>query len=140
MNRIALLVLFIIFPFSGKGLADVITLYDGSVFEGERVKEKSSRRYKVADGTVLIVNMWIVSIEDREPTADEKARLIRFKTERYDVTWESNSMTPLEVDVLNLFWDDIEQGLSDEACVKNAAEKFNLPQIIVEMIVGKAPM
>ena len=140
MNRIALLVLFLLFAFCSTGLTDVITLYDESVFEGERVKEKSSRMYKVADGTVLIVNMWIVSIEDREPTADEKARLIRFKTERYDVTCKSNSMTPLEVDVLDSFWDDIDQGLSDEACVKNAAEKFNLSPIIVDMIIGKAPM
>lgn len=140
MNRITLLVLFLLLAPCGTGHADVITTFDGSVFEGQRVKEKSSRMFKVAGGTVLIVNMWIVSIEDREPTADEKKRLLRFKTERYDVTWESNSMPPLEVDVLSSFWDDIEQGLSDEACVKNAAEKFNVPQIIVELIVAKAPM
>ena len=140
MNKLSLLVLVMVFAFCGTSLADVITTFDGSVFEGERVKEKSSRRFKVAGGTVLIVDMWIVSIEDREPTADERKRLLRFKTERYDVTWESNSMPPLEVDVLNSFWDDIDQGLSDEASVKNAAEKFDVPQLIVEMIVGKAPM
>ncbi len=140
MNKIALLVLFMLFAFCSMTLADVVTTFDGSVFEGERVKSKSSERFKVAEGTVLIVDMWIISIEDRKPTADERGRLLRFKTERYDVTWESNSMTPLEVDVLSSFWDGIDQGLSDEACVKNAAEKFNLPPIIVEMIVGKAPM
>ncbi len=140
MNKLSLLVLVMVFAFCGTSLADVITTFDGSVFEGERVKEKSSRRFKVAGGTVLVVDMWIVSIEDRKPTADERGRLLRFKTERYDVTWESNSMPPLEVDVLNSFWDDIDQGLSDEASVKNAAEKFNVPQLIVEMIVGKAPM
>ncbi len=35
MNRVTLLVLFMLFAFCGSGLADVITLSEGSVFEGE---------------------------------------------------------------------------------------------------------
>ena len=145
MDKIALLVLFMLFAPCGTGLADVITLRDGSICEGELVKKQEGLRdkvFKVAGGTVSLgypdLSGAIVSIEDREPTADEKARLIRFKTERYDVTLESESFTPFEGDVIDLYWGDSwGRGLSSEAIEKILAEKFNLPQIIVVLILNK---
>ena len=128
MNKITLLVLFMLFAFCGSGLADVITLSEGSVFEGEPGEKKEAMTwFKVVDGTVGIGNRKIVSIEDRKPTADEKARLIRFKTERYDVTIESFSVTPFEEDLMDLYYSGLDQDLSSETRIKVLAEKFNMP-------------
>ncbi len=137
MNRITLLVLFMLFAFCGAGLADVITLNDGSVFEGEVVeKDEVGTVFRVAGGTFGLLESKIVSIEDREPTADEKARLIRFKTERYDVTMEALSVTPFEEELIRLYFGCLAQDLSDEACRKMLAEKFNLPPIVVQEVLG----
>ncbi len=136
MNKLTLLVLFMLFAPCSTTLADVVTTFDGSVFEGEVVeKHEAMTTFKVADGTVGIGNTDIVSIEDRKPTADEKARLIRFKTERYDVTFESGSVTPFEEELMNLYYSDLDQDLSSETRVKILAEKFNLPPIIVQHII-----
>lgn len=136
MNKIALLVLFMLFAFCGSGLADVITLSEGSVFEGEPGEKKEAMTwFKVVDGTVGIGNRKIVSIEDRKPTADEKARLIRFKTERYDITIESFSVTPFEEDLMDLYYSGLDQDLSSETRIKVLAEKFNMPPIIVQEII-----
>jgi hypothetical protein len=137
MKRVTLLVLFMVFAFCGTSVADVIILNEGSVFEGEVVeKDEVGTVFGVAGGTFGILESKIVSIEDRKPTADEKARLIRFKTERYDVTMESLSATPFEEELIRLYFGCLGQDLSDEACRKTLAEKFNLPPIIVQEIIG----
>jgi hypothetical protein len=136
MNRVTLLVLFVVSAFCGTSTADVITTWDGSVFEGELGEKKEAMTwFKVVDGTVGIGNRKIVSIEGRKPTADEKARLIRFKTERYDVTNESFSVTPFEEDLMDLYYSGLDQDLSSETRIKILAEKFNMPPIIVQEIL-----
>jgi hypothetical protein len=125
-----------VFAFCGISHADVITLSEGSVFEGELGEKKEAMTwFKVVDGTVGIGNTDIVSIEDRKPTADEKARLIRFKTERYDITIESFFVTPFEEDLMDLYYSGLDQDLSSETRIKILAEKFNLPPIIVQEII-----
>ncbi len=145
MKKALFLPFIMIFLFCGTSHADVITLKDGSICEGELVEKEEGIRekvFKVADGTVSLgypdLSGAIVSIEDRKPTADEKARLIRFKTERYDVTLESDSLTPFEEDLIDLFWGDSwGRDLSGEAVEKILAERFNLPPIIVVLILNK---
>ncbi|MCP4366119.1 MAG: hypothetical protein GY800_12600 [Planctomycetes bacterium] len=132
--------IFLLFPLiflsCSTSVADVITLNDGSVFEGELGEKKEAMTwFKVVDGTVGIGNTDIVSIEDRKPTADEKARLISFKTERYDVTIESFFVTPFEEELMDLYYSVLDQDIPSEARVKVLAEKFNLPPIIVQEII-----
>jgi hypothetical protein len=125
-----------LFAFCGSGLADVITLSEGSVFEGEPGEKKEAVTwFKVVDGTVGIGNRKIVSVEDRKPTAEEKARLIRFKTERYDITIGSSFVTPFEEDLMDLYYSGLDQDLSSEIRIKVLAEKFNMPPIIVQEII-----
>ncbi len=136
MNRATLLVFFMMFAFCSTSLADVITLNEGSVFEGEPVeKDEGWTVFRVAEGTVGMGDENIVSIEDRKPTADEKARLIRFKTERYDATYESDFVTPFEEDVMRLYVFGCYKKLSEKTCVEILAEKFDLPPIIVWWIL-----
>jgi hypothetical protein len=138
MNRVTLLVLFLLFAPCGTSHADVITLEDGSVFEGKLDEKKEAMTwFKVVDGTVGLGDEKVVSVEDRKPTTDEKARLIRFKTERYDVTEESaDSMTLYEEEVLEESRRNSDT--FDDAHVRIVAEKLDLPPIIVEMIFIKA--
>ncbi len=146
MNKMALLVLFMLFAFCRTSHAheidlnvtmlDVITLNDGSVFEGRQVrKDEVETMFRVADGIVGIKSTDIVSVELRNPTADEKARLIRFKTERYDATYESDFVTPFELDVVRLYVFGCEGKLPEKTCVKILAEKLDLPPIIVQWIL-----
>ncbi len=136
MKKALFLPFIMIFLFCGTSLADVITLNDGYVFEGEVVeKDEGWTMFRVADGTVDIENTDIVSVEDRKPTADEKARLIRFKTERYDATYESDFVTPFEEDVMRLYVFGCYKKLSEKTCVKILAEKLDLPPIIVRWIL-----
>jgi hypothetical protein len=137
MNKLTLLVLLMLLAPCGTSHADVIILNDGSVFEGEVVeKDEIGTVFSVAGGTFGMLGSKIVSIEDRKPTADEEPRLIRFKTERYDVTMESLSVTPFEEDLIRLYFGCLAQDQSDEACRKALAEKFNMPPIIVQEILG----
>ena len=128
----------LIFLSCSTGLADVIILKDGSVFEGEVFeKDEGWTVFRVADGTAGLGGERVVSIEDKKPTADEKARLIRFKTGRYDVTEESaDSMTIYEEEVLEESRRNSDT--FDDAHVRMVAEKLDLPPIIVEMIFIKA--
>ena len=135
--KTAIFLLFtVMFLSCSTSVADVITLKDGSVFEGELGEKKEAITwFKVVDGTVGIGNRKIVSIEDRKPTADEKARLIRFKTERYDITIESFFVTPFEEELMDLYYSGLDQDLSSETRIKILAEKFNMPPIIVQEII-----
>jgi hypothetical protein len=123
------------------GMADVITAWDGSVFEGEVVQTKKDwLMLKVSGGTVGMPDEAVVSIKDRELTADESSRQVKFKTERYDVTLQSDSMTPFEEEVVtesNAVLDE-NPDISDKAITGILAQDFNLPTIIVDMILFKA--
>jgi hypothetical protein len=122
-------------------MADVITTWDGSVFEGEVVKTKKDwLMIKVPGGTVGMPDEAVVSIKDRELTADESSRQVKFKTERYDVTLQSDSTTPFEEEVVtesNAVLDE-NPDISDKAITGVLAQDFNLPTIIVDMILFKA--
>ncbi len=141
MYRTTFLVLFMLFTSCVTGMADVITAWDGSVFEGEVVQTKKDwLMIKVSGGTVGMPDEAVVSIKDRELTADESSRLVKFKTERYDVTLQSDSMTPFEEEVVtesNAVLDE-DPDISDKAITKVLAQDFNLPTIIVDMILFKA--
>ena len=141
MKKLTLLVLLMLLAPCGTSHADVIILNDGSVFEGEVVeKDEVGTVFSVAGGTFGVLGSKIVSIEDRKPTADEEPRLVRFKTERYDVTLQSDSMTPFEEEVVtesNAVLDE-NPDISDKAITGILAQDFNLPTIIVDMILFKA--
>ena len=141
MNRITFLVLFMVFAFCGTGIADVITLWEGSIFEGELVERKKDFvMLKVPEGPVGMPDEAVATIEDRVPTADEKAKSLRFKTERYDVTLQSDSMTPFEEEVIaetRVLLDE-DPDMSDETITRITSEKFDLPTVIVNMILFKA--
>ena len=123
------------------GMADVITAWDGSVFEGEVVQTKKDwLMVKVSGGTVGMPDEAVVSIKDRELTADESSRQVKFKTERYDVTLQSDSLMPFEEEVVtesNAVLDE-DPDISDKAITKVLAQNFNLPTMIVDMILFKA--
>ena len=138
MNKIALLVLFMLFAFCGTSHADVVTLADGSVFEGTVYEEDQlGYSFRVDGGIIVLLHPFVVSVENRTPTENERGRLIRFKTKRYDVTEESaDSMTIYEEDVLEESRRNSDT--FDDAHVKIVAEKLDLPPIIVEMIFIKA--
>ncbi len=133
--------MFMLFTSCVTGMADVITAWDGSVFEGEVVKTKKDfLMLKVPEGTVGMPNEAVVSIEERELTADESSRLVKFKTERYDVTLQSDSMTPFEEEVVvesNAVVDE-NPDMPDEAITGVLSQDFNLPTLIVDMILFKA--
>ncbi len=144
MNKIALLVLFMLFAFCGTSTADVITTWDGSVFEGERSGNKEHPTvFIVAEGIISLPDEAIVSIEDREPTEEERARLLRFSTERYDVDVESTVMdgwiTPFEERVVDAFdaLADKNPDMSNREIIRRVAKEFNLPPIIVYIIGAK---
>lgn len=141
MDRITFLVLFMVFAFCGTGTAAVITLWEGSIFEGELIeKKKDFVMLKVPEGTVGMPDEAVATIEDRVPTADEKAKSLSFKTERYDVTLQSDSMTPFEEEVIaetRVLLDE-DPDMSDETITKITSEKFDLPTVIVNMILFKA--
>lgn len=141
MYRTISLVLFMLFTSCVTGMADVITTWDGSVFEGEVVKTKKDwLMIKVPGGTVGMPDEAVVSIKDRELTADESSRQVKFKTERYDVTLQSDSTTPFEEEVVtesNAVLDE-NPDISDKAITGILAQDFNLPTIIVDMILFKA--
>ncbi len=141
VKRVTFLVLFMMFAFCGTGIADMITTWDGSVFEGTLVKTKKDwLMLKVPEGTVGMPDEAVVAIEDREPTADESARLIKFKTDRYDVTLQSDSITPFEEEVVaesNITLDE-NPDMPGATITKILAEEFNLPTVIVDMILFKA--
>ncbi len=133
--------MFMLFTSCVTGMADVITAWDGSVFEGVVVKtQKDWLMLKVPGGTVGMPDEAVVSIKDRELTADESSRLVKFKTERYDVTLQSDSLTPFEEEVVtesNAVLDE-NPDISDKAITGVLAQDFNLPTIIVDMILFKA--
>ena len=133
--------MFMLFTSCVTGMADVITAWDGSVFEGEVVQTKKDwLMVKVSGGTVGMPDEAVVSIKDRELTADESSRQVKFKTERYDVTLQSDSMTPFEEEVVtesNAVLDK-DPDISDKAITGILAQDFNLPTIIVDMILFKA--
>ena len=97
MNRVTLLVLFLLFAPCGTSHADVVTLAEGSVFEGTVYEEDQlGYSFRVDGGIIVLLHPFVVSVENRTPTENERGRLIRFKTKRYDVTEESaDSMTPM---------------------------------------------
>ncbi|MEE9583996.1 MAG: hypothetical protein V3W51_00805 [Candidatus Brocadiales bacterium] len=141
MKKTIFLPFIMIFLSCGTGLADVITLWEGSVFEGELVKtEKDWVMFRIPEGSVGMPDEAVVTIEDREPTADEREKLIRFKTERYDVTIKSDSMTPFEEEVVaeTIVLSDKNPDMPNETITKILAEEFNLPTMIVDMILLKA--
>ncbi len=142
MNRATLLVFFMVFAFCGTSLADVITTFDGSVFEGEltrKDKEEDTMVFATTDGKVAMWYSDVVAIEDRVLTVDEGARLLNFKTEDYDVTLGYAYTTPLEervteeVDVLA----EQDPDMSYKTRLRLVGEQFNLPPIIVSTILYK---
>ncbi len=141
MKKTIFLPFIMIFLSCGTGLADVITLWDGSVFEGKLVKtEKDWVMFRIPEGSVGMPDEAVVTIEDREPTADEREKLIRFKTERYDVTIKSDSMTPFEEEVVaeTVVLSDKDPDMPNDTITRILAEEFNLPTMIVDMILLKA--
>ncbi|MHC4358833.1 MAG: hypothetical protein ACYSTQ_08570 [Planctomycetota bacterium] len=141
MYRTTFLVLFMLFTTCVTGMADVITAWDGSVFEGDVVKTKRGwLMLKVPEGTVGMPDDAVVTIEERELMADESANLVKFKTEDYDVTLQSDSITPFEEEVVvesNAVLDE-NPDLPDEAITEVLAQNHNLPTVIVDMILFKA--
>ena len=140
MKRATLLILFMLFAPCGTSVADVITLRDGSICEGTLFAEdEEGRFFKMDGGNVFFYFKDLVGIESRTPTENERARLIRFKTERYDVTHTGESMAPFEIEVEDEYHalKDRNPDMSYDSHEKLIAEKFNLPPIIVSMILEK---
>ncbi|MCP4366364.1 MAG: hypothetical protein GY800_13855 [Planctomycetes bacterium] len=141
MYRTTFLVLFMLFTTCVTGMADVITAWDGSVFEGEVVKTKRGwLMLKVPEGTVGMPDDAVVTIEEREPTADESASLVKFKTEDYNVTLQADSVTPFEEELVvesNAILDE-NPDLPDEAITVMLSQNHGLPTLIVDMILFKA--
>ncbi len=140
MNRITFLVLFMLFAPCGTSRADIISLSDGSIFEGEPTrKEGKWLMFRVAKGTVGMMGKYVASVEEREPTADERTKLLRFKTGRYDVTLKADFMTPFENEVMDegFVLADENPDMSDETMTRILGEKFDIPPIIVDMIYDK---
>ncbi len=145
MNRITLLVLFMLFAFCGTSHADVVTLAEGSVFEGTVYEEDQlGYSFRVDGGIIVLLHPFVVSVENRTPTENERGRLIRFKTKRYDVTiklgsLETGSLTPFEEEVMDELntLAGIEPAIPYPTILSLVAEKFNLPTIIVLLIDDK---
>ena len=142
MKKALYLPFIMIFLFCGTSLADVITTFDGSVFEGEltrKDKEDDTMVFATTDGKVAMWYGDVVAIEDRVLTIDERAKLLKFKTEDYDVTLGYAYTTPLEervteeVDVLA----EQDRDMSYKTRVRLVGEQFNLPPIIVSTIFYK---
>ena len=140
MKRVSFLVLFILFASCGTSRADVITTWDESIFEGSFVNEtEDGKVFSVDSGTVFIYFQDLLGIENRTPTADERAKLISFKTGRYDVTNESETFTPFEDDVIGELYVSSEGNpdISDHSLARLVGQKYNLPPIIVELLMEK---
>ena len=145
MNRATLLVLFMLFAFCGTSRADVVTLAEGSVFEGTVYEEDQlGYSFRVDGGIIVLLHPFVVSVENRTPTENERGRLIRFKTKRYDVTTklgslETGSLTPFEEEVMDELSTiaSIEPAIPYPTILSLVAEKFNLPIIIVLLIDNK---
>ncbi|MCP4366118.1 MAG: hypothetical protein GY800_12595 [Planctomycetes bacterium] len=145
MNKIALLVFFMVSTFCVTSHADVITLTDGSVFEGTVYEqEELGYSFSVDGGIVVLLRPFVASVENRTLTENERGRLIKFKTNRYDVTiklgsLETGQLTPFEEEVMGELTalTDVEPAIPYPTILSLVAEKFNLPVIIVLLIDDK---
>lgn len=140
MGRAVFLVFVLIFMSCCTSLADVITLRDGSIFEGNVIKEtEEGKTFGVGYGTVFIYFAHLISIENRTLRDDEMAKLISFKTDRYDVTNEAESFTPFEEGVADEYYALREKNpdMPSDSLERLVAERFNLPPIIVNIILDK---
>jgi hypothetical protein len=142
----------------------LVTLEDGSKFEGKIIPTDNRlvKKFGVKGGIVSIGEyedflFKVSKIEGRQTAESEKGALIEFKTDRYDVTEnsEGNSSSPLteyELEVAGYV-----QALLDEEirlneqmggdgespdigikCLKKAALHFNLPPAVAYQISLKA--
>jgi hypothetical protein len=140
MKRIVFLSFIVVLLSCQITLADVVTLWDGSVFEGSFVGETDDgKTFSVDGGTVFMYFVDLVAVEKRPPTEAERAKLVRFKTERYDLTNESDDFLPFEEEVITgLYATSAEnQDMSDHDLARLVGGKFNVPPIIVELIMEK---
>ncbi len=119
---------------------DVVTLWDGSVFEGSFIEEtEDGKAFSVDGGTVFMYFVDLVAVEKRPPTDVERAKLIRFKTERYDLTNESEVFSPFEEEVITELYATAEANpdISDHDLARLVGGKSNIPPIIAELIMEK---
>lgn len=140
MKRAFFLTFVMIFLSCEITLADVVTLWDGSVFEGIYIKDTDDGKvFSVDEGTVFFYFPDLLGVENRTPTENERARFISFRTGRYDVTDASEDLSSFEGQVVDEFYALAEQNpdMSDHPLDRLVGEKFNIPPIIVEMIVEK---